>query len=50
MDGRVLLELVGETYARMKSFEVEILTTDESGDEDQSNRSSHRARVVRRAG
>ncbi len=45
MDGRALLEAVGETYARMKSFEVEMLSTNESGDEDHLSSNSQRTRA-----
>jgi outer membrane lipoprotein-sorting protein len=45
MDALALLESVGETYAKLSSFEVEILFTSESGDEDNFNRSSQRARA-----
>lgn len=45
MDGRALLETVGETYARLKSFEVEILSTHASGDEDHFSSNSQRARA-----
>jgi outer membrane lipoprotein-sorting protein len=34
MDARELLKKVGEAYAKLESFEVEILFTSESGDED----------------
>jgi outer membrane lipoprotein-sorting protein len=45
MDARALLETVAETYAKLESFEVEILSTSESGDEDLFQRNSRRARA-----
>jgi outer membrane lipoprotein-sorting protein len=44
MDARELLNRVAETYAKLESFEVDILHTSESGDEDASRSSSHRSR------
>jgi outer membrane lipoprotein-sorting protein len=44
MDALTLLQAVGETYARLTSFEVEIVATKESGDED-FKRSTRRARA-----
>jgi outer membrane lipoprotein-sorting protein len=45
VDARELLNRVAETYAKMQSFEVEILYTSESGDEDASERHSKRNRA-----
>jgi outer membrane lipoprotein-sorting protein len=45
MDARALLEAVAEAYASLNSFEVEILSTTESGDADSLNRRSQRARA-----
>jgi hypothetical protein len=45
MDARVLLETVGDTYAKLASFEVEFVFTRESGDDDNSDRCSQRARA-----
>jgi outer membrane lipoprotein-sorting protein len=46
MDAQALLEKVGESYAKLESFEVEILFTMESGDEDSFSHSRQRARAL----
>jgi outer membrane lipoprotein-sorting protein len=45
MNAKTILETVADTYAKLSSFEVEILSTTESGDEDAFERSSQRARA-----
>jgi outer membrane lipoprotein-sorting protein len=45
MDARALLKTVGEVYAKLSSFEAEILLTTESGSEDDFNRNARRARA-----
>jgi hypothetical protein len=45
MDTRTLLEAVAETYAKLTSFEVEIRSTTESGDEDDLRRHTRRGRA-----
>jgi len=46
MDARTLLAAVAETYAKLDSFEVEIVSTAESGDEDNFNRNTRRTRAM----
>ena len=45
MDVRARLEAVADTYAKLSSFEVEILSTTESGDEYSFKRGSQRGRA-----
>jgi outer membrane lipoprotein-sorting protein len=45
MDARALLKIVADTYAKMQSFEVEILSTVESDDDEEFHRSRQRARA-----
>jgi hypothetical protein len=45
MDARALLKIVADTYAKMQSFEVEILSTVESGGDEELHRSRQRARA-----
>jgi outer membrane lipoprotein-sorting protein len=45
MDAKTILEAVAETYAKLQSFEVEILSTSESGDDDSFHRNTQRARA-----
>lgn len=45
MNAKTILEAVAETYAKLTSFEVEVLSTTESGDEDAFERRIQRSRA-----